>query len=125
MIWNTYLAPRTGQLILQAVHIPTLAAVQGENIPDEWNAIHVADTPTTDALKKVPRRWRTIKAHGTAVGLPSDADMGNSEVRSPALRVRVAGPPRQGILVPVSNQTSLPRIITLVPPEYICHSHNY
>lgn len=53
----------------------------GENIADEWNAIHAADTPTTDALKKVPRRWRTIKAHGTAVGLPSDADMGNSEVR--------------------------------------------
>ncbi|GAB4815974.1 hypothetical protein N2152v2_003020 [Parachlorella kessleri] len=57
----------------------------GENIPDEWNAIHVADTPTTDALKKVPRRWRTIKAHGTAVGLPSDADMGNSEVGHNAL----------------------------------------
>jgi hypothetical protein len=27
------------------------------------------------------RRYRSVKAHGTAVGLPSDADMGNSEVR--------------------------------------------
>ena len=29
-----------------------------------------------DALAAVPNRWRTVKAHGTAVGLPSDADMG-------------------------------------------------
>lgn len=29
---------------------------------------------------QVPGRWRTIKAHGRAVGLPSDDDMGNSEV---------------------------------------------
>jgi 2,3-bisphosphoglycerate-independent phosphoglycerate mutase len=36
-------------------------------------------------LKKVPGRWRTIKAHGTAVGLPSDDDMGNSEVGHNAL----------------------------------------
>ena len=28
---------------------------------------------------------RTVKAHGTAVGLPSDADMGNSEVGHNAL----------------------------------------
>jgi 2,3-bisphosphoglycerate-independent phosphoglycerate mutase len=27
-----------------------------------------------------PERWRLVKAHGTAVGLPSDDDMGNSEV---------------------------------------------
>ena len=28
--------------------------------------------------QEVPDRWMTIKAHGTAVGLPSDDDMGNS-----------------------------------------------
>lgn len=40
-----------------------------------------AQTPALDALKAAgPRRWRLLKAHGTAVGLPSDADMGNSEV---------------------------------------------
>lgn len=47
---------------------------------DEFNAVHVAPTPTLDALKATaPRRWRCLRAHGTAVGLPSDADMGNSE----------------------------------------------
>ena len=58
----------------------------GENkVKDEYNAVHVAETPTTDALKDVPGRWRTVRAHGTAVGLPSDADMGNSEVGHNAL----------------------------------------
>lgn len=48
----------------------------GENkIQDDYNAIHIADTPCTDALKEVPGRWRTIRAHGKAVGLPSDDDM--------------------------------------------------
>jgi bisphosphoglycerate-independent phosphoglycerate mutase (AlkP superfamily) len=46
----------------------------GENInKDEWNAIHIADTPTTDGLRKLNNRWRTVQAHGKAVGLPSDA----------------------------------------------------
>lgn len=66
--------------VLRAVNLPHHVLNVGENIKDEWNAIHAAETPTTDGLKTVKRRWRTIKAHGTAVGLPSDADMGNSEV---------------------------------------------
>lgn len=46
----------------------------GENVnQDQYNAVHVADTPTTDHLKTVASRWRTVQAHGTAVGLPSDA----------------------------------------------------
>lgn len=58
----------------------------GEAPPDPFNCIHVADTPTLDALKKgSPERWRLIKAHGTAVGLPTDDDMGNSEVGHNAL----------------------------------------
>lgn len=57
----------------------------GVNIEDEYNAIFMAETPTTDALKQVPKRYRSVKAHGTAVGLPSDADMGNSEVGHNAL----------------------------------------
>eukprot|EP00798_Chlamydomonas_sp_ICE-L_P012627 gene12627-15857_t len=52
---------------------------------DEYNAVHSAKTPTMDALAAVSNRWRTVKAHGTAVGLPSDADMGNSEVGHNAL----------------------------------------
>ncbi|CAN6295223.1 unnamed protein product [Urochloa humidicola] len=58
----------------------------GEAPPDPFNCIHAADTPTLDALKKgAPERWRLIKAHGTAVGLPTDDDMGNSEVGHNAL----------------------------------------
>jgi len=70
----------------------------GENkVKDEYNAVHVAATPTTDAMKHVPGRWRTVRAHGTAVGLPSDADMGNSEVgratRCTAARAVATTPP--------------------------------
>ncbi|KAL6771667.1 GPM1B [Auxenochlorella protothecoides x Auxenochlorella symbiontica] len=57
----------------------------GVNVEDEYNAVHVAETPTYDAARKVPGRFRSILAHGTAVGLPSDADMGNSEVGHNAL----------------------------------------
>ena len=43
------------------------------------NAVAAAHTPTLDMLlKNYPTL--SIKAHGTAVGLPSDDDMGNSEV---------------------------------------------
>jgi len=39
-----------------------------------------------DSLKNgAPEKWRLVKAHGTAVGLPSDDDMGNSEVGHNAL----------------------------------------
>ncbi len=43
------------------------------------NAVTEAATPTIDALLAGPLAT-TIAAHGTAVGLPSDDDMGNSEV---------------------------------------------
>ena len=48
------------------------------------NAVAAAHTPTLDRLM---REYPTlaIKAHGTAVGLPSDDDMGNSEVGHNAL----------------------------------------
>ena len=53
---------------------------------DEYNAVHMAKMPTMNGLRAgAPDRWRLIKAHGTAVGLPSDADMGNSEVGHNAL----------------------------------------
>uniref|UniRef100_A0A0D9VTL7 phosphoglycerate mutase (2,3-diphosphoglycerate-independent) n=1 Tax=Leersia perrieri TaxID=77586 RepID=A0A0D9VTL7_9ORYZ len=58
----------------------------GEAAPDPFNCIHVAGVPTLDSLKKgAPERWRLIKAHGAAVGLPTDDDMGNSEVGHNAL----------------------------------------
>nr|ACG36195.1 2,3-bisphosphoglycerate-independent phosphoglycerate mutase [Zea mays] len=58
----------------------------GEANPDQYNCIHVAQTPVMDSLKNgAPEKWRLVKAHGTAVGLPSDDDMGNSEVGHNAL----------------------------------------
>ncbi len=51
---------------------------------DEGDAFYLARTPILDQLiKNCP--YTTLKAHGTAVGLPSDADMGNSEVGHNAL----------------------------------------
>ena len=48
------------------------------------NAVYAANTPTLDMLmKNYPTL--SIKAHGTAVGLPGDDDMGNSEVGHNAL----------------------------------------
>ena len=48
------------------------------------NAVSRSYTPTLDKLfAETP--WVKLKAHGTAVGLPSDDDMGNSEVGHNAL----------------------------------------
>lgn len=47
--------------------------------PDAANAVHLAHTPVLDALFAT-RPWVALAAHGLAVGMPSDADMGNSEV---------------------------------------------
>jgi hypothetical protein len=43
------------------------------------NAVSEANTPTLDALA-AQTLYTELAAHGTAVGLPSDDDMGNSEV---------------------------------------------
>ena len=46
---------------------------------EEGNAVKLSYTPVLDKLfEKYP--YTSLKAHGTAVGLPSDDDMGNSEV---------------------------------------------
>ena len=48
------------------------------------DAVKLANTPTLDNLfATCPYTW--LKAHGTAGGLPSDEDMGNSEVGHNAL----------------------------------------
>ena len=51
---------------------------------DESNAVYLARTPCLDRLFK-SELFTTLQAHGTAVGLPSDEDMGNSEVGHNAL----------------------------------------
>lgn len=48
------------------------------------NAVRAAYTPTLDMLETSYPRF-LLQAHGTAVGLPSDDDMGNSEVGHNAL----------------------------------------
>ncbi len=50
---------------------------------DQSNAFYLADTPFLDKLQKEcskKKLYIELKAHGTAVGLPTDDEMGNSEV---------------------------------------------
>ncbi len=54
----------------------------GEKYPG--NAVYMARTPNLDRLMTSPL-YCQLQAHGTAVGLPSDKDMGNSEVGHNAL----------------------------------------
>jgi 2,3-bisphosphoglycerate-independent phosphoglycerate mutase len=51
----------------------------GRGAGDESDAVAIAQTPTLDRLW-VPGVRAELRAHGKAVGLPSDDDMGNSEV---------------------------------------------
>lgn len=51
----------------------------GEGQHDEFDAVFLARKPNLDRLRAAGT-VRTLAAHGLAVGLPSDADMGNSEV---------------------------------------------
>ena len=51
---------------------------------DESDGVYQAYTPVLDTLRK-EKLQTTLKAHGVAVGLPSDGDMGNSEVGHNAL----------------------------------------
>jgi len=51
---------------------------------DATDGVFVAKTPCLDKLFQAPL-FATLQAHGTAVGLPSDDDMGNSEVGHNAL----------------------------------------
>lgn len=56
----------------------------GETPETLGNMVKQATTPTLDEFKATAPHL-TIKAHGTAVGLPTDDDMGNSEVGHNAL----------------------------------------
>ncbi|MCA9715522.1 MAG: 2,3-bisphosphoglycerate-independent phosphoglycerate mutase, partial [Myxococcales bacterium] len=51
---------------------------------DHTDAVAQARTPTLDWLRRLPSQT-ALAAHGTAVGMPSDGDMGNSEVGHNAL----------------------------------------
>ncbi len=56
----------------------------GLGLQDGGDAVYQAHTPTLDRLFAGAMATQ-LKAHGTAVGLPSDGDMGNSEVGHNAL----------------------------------------
>jgi len=56
----------------------------GRGAADEADAVSIAATPTLDRLW-VPGARAELLAHGKAVGLPSNDDMGNSEVGHNAL----------------------------------------
>ncbi|BCL60292.1 putative 2,3-bisphosphoglycerate-independent phosphoglycerate mutase [Desulfomarina profundi] len=51
---------------------------------DESDGVHMANTPVLDRLFQ-EKLFTRLKAHGSAVGLPSENDMGNSEVGHNAL----------------------------------------
>jgi 2,3-bisphosphoglycerate-independent phosphoglycerate mutase len=72
-----------------STHVPVVIAIAdgfGESpFEDEFNAVHVAHTPTLDSLKACSSTFATVEAHGPAVGLPTKNDMGNSEVGHNAL----------------------------------------
>ena len=51
----------------------------GVGTGDAFDAVAQAETPNLDALRDTAL-YRTLRAHGESVGLPSDGDMGNSEV---------------------------------------------
>ena len=81
------MAKLTKSTTFEGVQGPLLTIVMdGVGIaPDNGaNAVKAAHTPTLDRLM-AQYPCVAIKAHGTAVGLPSDDDMGNSEVGHNAL----------------------------------------
>ena len=70
---NTAFTPRRGPVVL--------AILDGVGFGKyaDGDAVKMARTPVLDGLmNNAP--CTSLKAHGTAVGMPSDADMGNSEV---------------------------------------------
>jgi 2,3-bisphosphoglycerate-independent phosphoglycerate mutase len=67
-----------GQLVL--VILDGVGLYRGRAEGYEGNAFDLAATPNVDRLLADAPVSLNLKAHGTAVGLPSDGDMGNSEV---------------------------------------------
>ncbi len=71
-------AAADGPLVL--VIMDGVGLYRGRSEGYEANAFDLAATPHLDRLLATAPVVTRLKAHGTAVGLPSDADMGNSEV---------------------------------------------
>lgn len=81
------LAPLLPHPTRRAPEGPVVAIVMdgvGLGLGDVGDAVSQANTPNLDTLRSLPS-FTSLLAHGTAVGMPSDADMGNSEVGHNAL----------------------------------------
>jgi len=70
---NDFHGKRTGPVVVVVMDGVGL----GRDYPG--NAVKAARKPVLDQLM-ASCPWTELAAHGTAVGMPSDADMGNSEV---------------------------------------------
>ena len=71
-----------GHTILPAPGGPVVLLILdgvGVGAGDEFDAVALARTPNLDLLRRTGLA-ASLRAHGTSVGLPSDADIGNSEV---------------------------------------------
>lgn len=67
----------------QSIPGPVICVVMdgvGLGNKDESDGVHLAHTPVLDELMATEPLYCELKAHGTAVGMPTDDDMGNSEV---------------------------------------------
>ena len=80
---NPHFAGVPGQLLL--VILDGVGLYRGRAQGYDGNAVDLAHTPHIDQLLSQAPVVLRLKAHGTAVGLPSDSDMGNSEVGHNAL----------------------------------------
>lgn len=68
----------SGQLLL--VILDGVGLYRGRDEGYDGNAFDLAQTPNLDRMLRDAGVFLELKAHGTAVGLPDDGDMGNSEV---------------------------------------------
>jgi len=68
----------SGQLLL--VILDGVGLYRGRADGYDGNAFDIAGTPNLDRMFSEAPVFLELKAHGTAVGLPSEKDMGNSEV---------------------------------------------
>ena len=78
------LKPLSGHRPLSGPVVAIIMDGVGLGPESENNGVYVANTPVLDELLK-ERLMVKLKAHGAAVGLPSEDDMGNSEVGHNAL----------------------------------------
>jgi len=81
---NLILPPLPGYVKIPGPIVTIIMDGMGLGARDDSDGVYVSHTPTLDALLNEPL-VTTLKAHGTAVGMPTDGDMGNSEVGHNAL----------------------------------------